>query len=71
MNVSEKGVGVDNPSNLTKFRRKKKLTINELAERVGTTGASICRYENGERKLPVEMAKKIADVLKIRWWRLY
>lgn len=62
---------MDNPSNLTKFRRKRKLTIIELAERVGTSGATICRYEKGERKLPIEMAKKISEVLKVRWWRLY
>ena len=62
---------MDKPSNLTKFRRKRKLTINELADLVGTSGASICRYEKGERQMSVEVAKKIAAVLKVRWWRLY
>ena len=58
-------------SNLTKFRRKRKLCINELADRVGVSGACICRYEKGARKMPVETAKKIAEVLRVSWWRLY
>ena len=58
--------------NLTKYRRLKKMTINELAEKVGVAGATICRYENGERRMTVEMAKKIAAVLCVRsWWKLY
>ena len=62
---------MDHNGNLTKYRRKKKLTISELAEKVGLTGATICRYETGERKMPVETAKKIAEVLKVTWWKLY
>jgi len=58
-------------SNLTKYRRKKKLTISELAELVGISGATICRYEKGERKMSVDIAKKIAEVLCVKWWRLY
>ena len=58
--------------NLTKFRRKRNMTIDELAEKVGVSGATICRYEKGERKMPVETARKIAEALRIRWWwRLY
>lgn len=59
------------PVYLKEFRKKRNLTVAELAERVGTTEASISRYETGSRKLPVEMAKKIADVLKVKWWKLY
>lgn len=58
-------------SNLTKYRRKKKLTISELAELVGISGATICRYEKGERRMSVDIAKKIAEVLGVKWWRLY
>ena len=47
------------------------MTIGELAERVGTSEATISRYENGKRNLPVDMAKKIAEVLNIQWWKLY
>lgn len=59
------------PVYLKEIRKKRNLTVAELAERVGTTEASISRYETGNRKLPVEMAKKIADVLKVKWWKLY
>ena len=59
-------------SNLTKFRRKRGLTIDELAKKAGVAGATICRYERGERQMPVETAKRIAQALRIRWWwRLY
>lgn len=59
------------PVYLKEIRKKRNLTVAELAERVGTTEASISRYETGSRKLSVEMAKKIADVLKVKWWKLY
>ena len=59
------------PVYLKEIRKKRNLTVAELAERVGTTEASVSRYETGRRKLPVEMAKKIADVLKVKWWKLY
>ena len=47
------------------------MTITELAGLVGTTEASISRYETGKRELPVKMAKKISEVLKVDWWKLY
>ena len=59
------------PVYLKEIRKKRNLTVAELAERVGTTEASISRYETGSRKMSVEMAKKIADVLKVKWWKLY
>lgn len=58
-------------SSITKYRRKRGMTIDQLASLVGTSGATICRYEKGARKMPVETAKKIADVLKVKWWKLY
>lgn len=58
-------------SNLTKYRKKRKLKIGELADRVGVAGATICRYERGERSMSVEIAKKIAEVLHVKWWKLY
>ena len=53
--------------NLKAIRIEKGLTIIELGKRVGVSGASISRYENGKRKLSVEMAKKIAKVLEVEW----
>ena len=62
---------MDNPNNLKSYRKNKRMTIGELAERVGTSEATISRYENGKRNLPVDMAKKIAEILNIQWWKLY
>ena len=59
------------PGNLTRIRKDKRLTLSELARMVGTTEASISRYETGKRELPVKMAKKIAAVLEVEWWKLY
>ena len=59
-------------SNLTKYRRLNKMTIAELAEKVGVSEPTICRYENGTRQMPVNMAKRIASVLHVKcWWKLY
>lgn len=57
--------------NFTAARKKKKLTISELASLVGVSEACISRYETGVRQMPVSMAKKIAEILKVRWWELY
>ena len=49
-----------NPSNLKLHRKNNEMTISQLAERVGTSEATISRYESGKRNLPVDMAKKIS-----------
>ena len=59
-------------SNLTKYRRKKNMTIAELAEKVEMSGAAICRYERGERKMSVPTARLLAAALGLKcWWKLY
>lgn len=57
--------------NLRAARKKRGLSVNELAERVGVSEATISRYETGDREMPVRMARKIAQVLKVKWWKLY
>jgi len=57
--------------NLRRLRKERKMTLSELARQVGVTEVCLCRYENGKRKMPVEMAKKIADVLGCEWHVLY
>lgn len=57
--------------NLSDYRKKKNLSTQELGRLTGVSGATISRYETGKRKLPVEIAKKIAEILKISWWKLY
>ena len=57
--------------NLRKARLAKKLSQKELAEKICVTTATISRYESGERKLPVEVAKRIAELLVVNWYSLF
>ena len=57
--------------NLRKARLAKKLSQKELADELGVTTATISRYESGERKLQVETAKRIAEILEVDWYTLF
>lgn len=57
--------------NLRKARLAKKLSQKELADELGVTTATISRYESGERKLPVDTAKRIAEILEVDWYTLF
>ena len=46
-------------------RRKKKLSQNELAKKVGTISVTIGRYERNEIKPSIDIATKIADALDV------
>lgn len=46
-------------------RKQLKISQDELAKRVGTSAPIIGRYERGEIKPSIEMAKKIADELGV------
>lgn len=48
---------------ITDFRKRKKLSQNELGKRIGTSGDIIGRYERDEVKPSIEVASKIADIL--------
>lgn len=56
---------------LTSLRRDAGLTQQELAKRAGTTKMTISRLENGKRKLTMEWARKLADVLNCSPYELY
>lgn len=56
---------------LKKLRTAKNMSQNEVAMKIGVTAATICRYESGKRKLPFEIAKKLADLFEIPWQQLY
>lgn len=49
-----------------KIRRKEiKLSVDELASRLGKDRSTVYRYENGEiEKLPIDMLTPIADALE-------
>ena len=49
--------------NLRRFRKAKKLTQRELAERVGVSESAISQYENGGKIPSFEVALKIAETL--------
>ena len=46
-------------------RRKAGITQAQLAERVGVTQDVISRYESGKRSVDLDVAPKIAKVLRI------
>ncbi|PKV52454.1 helix-turn-helix protein [Aquimarina sp. MAR_2010_214] len=50
---------------ITKLRKQKKLSQNELGKKVGTSGDIIGRYERDEVKPSIEVAAKIADILEV------
>ena len=58
-------------NNLRRIRKERKLTQKELSRKTGISNVNLCRYETGNRKLPVETAKKIACVLGVEWYNLY
>ncbi len=50
---------------ITKLRKQKKLSQNDLGKKVGTSGDIIGRYERDEVNPSIEVAAKIADVLEV------
>ena len=53
-------------SNLKRLRKERKLTLEELAEALGTSKQTIHRYENGIiTNIPPEKVKALADALEV------
>lgn len=50
---------------LTELRKKKGLSQEELANKLGTKGPAIGRYERGAAKPTIEVASKIARILEV------
>ena len=50
---------------ITKLRKQKKLSQNELGKKAGTSGDIIGRYERNEVIPSIEVAAKIADILEV------
>jgi len=50
---------------LRMLRIEKGLSLADLGNRIGTTAASISRYELGQRKLSFELCEKISEALEI------
>ncbi len=50
---------------ISKLRKQKKFSQNDLGKKIGTSGDIIGRYERDEVKPSIEVADKIADVLEV------
>ncbi len=50
---------------ISKLRKQKKFSQNDLGKKIGTSGDIIGRYERDEVKPSIEVAAKIADVLEV------
>lgn len=52
-------------SQIKKYRKLRKLTQYDMAQKLNTTVATISRYENGERKPSADMLIEICSILNI------
>lgn len=57
--------------NLEGVRKQNNLTQEELSRALGVSQQSVSKYENGTRKLPVDVAKKIGKLFGVEWSTLY
>lgn len=56
---------------LRNARRGKRLSILETAQAVGISYSGYCNIELGKRNPSVSVAKRIANVLDIKWTDLF
>ena len=56
---------------IKRARLRKGKTQEELAALLGTTKATISRYESGKREVSIDTAQQIADALGISWFELH
>ena len=54
-----------------KYRLLAELTQTEAAKRIGRTPAVLSFYETGARKLPIQIALRMARVYGCKWEDLY
>lgn len=47
------------------YRKSRKMTLQELADQIHKSRASVSKYENGEISLDIETLYEIAEVLKV------
>lgn len=51
--------------NMRIIREKREMTLEEMAEFLGTTKQALSRYERGERTPKITLAAKFADMLEV------
>ncbi|MCG9969994.1 helix-turn-helix domain-containing protein [Pelotomaculum terephthalicicum JT] len=52
-------------NNIKRERKNKKLTQQELADKIGKTESSIRKYEKGLVQIPTDVLEQIASVLEV------
>ena len=50
---------------LRRIRKERGMTLEEMANRLGTTKQALSRYERGERTPKITVAAKFADILGV------
>ena len=50
---------------LREYRLREKLSLEEMAQKLGTTKQALSRYERGERQPKITVAAKISEILGI------
>lgn len=56
---------------LKELRKTAGLSQNKIAEKLGTKQSTYSSWENGNRGIAPNMAKKIAAILNFKWTRFY
>ena len=56
---------------LIRLRKENKLSQLKLGEMIGKKQRMISKYEREDVELPVSVAKRIAKVFDVDWWKLY
>lgn len=56
---------------LIRLRKENRLSQLKLGEMIGKKQRMISKYEREDVELPVSVAKRIAEVFDVDWWKLY
>ncbi|MBE9471789.1 MAG: helix-turn-helix transcriptional regulator, partial [Chloroflexi bacterium] len=56
------------PEDLRTIRKRKGMSVNQLASRSGISIATLIQYEKGEREIPPKDLRRLAKVLYIDEW---
>ena len=56
---------------LIRLRKEKGLSQSDLGKLIGKNQRTISKYEIEESELPVSVAKRIAKLFDVDWWKLY
>ncbi len=54
------------PNRIREWRRHRGLSLEQLAERVGSTNQTIGRYERGERSVTIDVLLQLAPALGVK-----